>query len=112
MNLLATTSRSVSLAALCTLLALPAAQAAEHTVTQKAKAFSTATLSIKVGDKVLFRNDDTVSHNVFSLTDPMTFDLGTYTAGQAKDVVFTKEGKFEIECAIHPDMKMVVVVSK
>jgi plastocyanin len=97
----------------CAALAAAAhAGAADHVVTQKAKAFSTAALAVKVGDRVHFRNEDTVAHNVFSLTEPMSFDLGTYGAGQSKDVVFGKEGKFEIECAIHPGMKMTVVVAK
>jgi plastocyanin len=83
----------------------------EHLVSQKDKAFSTKKLDIKVGDKVAFRNDDGFSHNIFSLTDAMPFDLGTYGSGQMKTVTFGKAGKFEIECAIHPDMRMVVNVA-
>jgi len=82
----------------------------EHVVSQKDKAFSTKKLDIKVGDKVAFRNDDGFSHNIFSLTDAMPFDLGTYGSGQMKTVTFNKAGKFEIECAIHPDMRMVINV--
>jgi len=82
----------------------------EHVVSQKDKAFSTKKLDIKVGDKVAFRNDDGFSHNIFSLTDAMPFDLGTYGGGQMKTVTFSKPGKFEIECAIHPDMRMVINV--
>ena len=99
---------------LCLLLAalgLPAAAAQEHTVVQKDKSFTTKTLSVKAGDKVSFRNDDAFSHNIFSLTDAMPFDLGTYGGGQAKTVTFDKPGKFEIECAIHPDMRMVITVA-
>lgn len=99
------------LAALGLLAAGPLA-AAEHTVSQKGKAFTTSEIKIKVGDKVAFRNDDPFVHNVFSLTDPISFDLGTYGAGASKSQLFDKEGKFEIECAIHPEMKMLVVVSK
>jgi plastocyanin len=98
---------AVAAVALCS-----AAQAAqEHVVAQKDKAFSTKKLEIKVGDKVAFRNDDGFSHNIFSLTDAMPFDLGTYGAGQIKTVTFDKPGKFEIECAIHPDMRMVIQVA-
>jgi plastocyanin len=82
----------------------------EHVVAQKDKAFSTKKLDIKAGDKVAFRNDDGFSHNIFSLTDAMPFDLGTYGGGQMKTVTFSKPGKFEIECAIHPDMRMVINV--
>ena len=80
-------------------------------VAQKNKAFSTATLTIHVGDKVTFRNDDAFVHNIFSLTDAMPFDLGTAPQGQAKSIAFTKVGKFEIECAIHPEMKLIVTVA-
>jgi plastocyanin len=88
-----------------------AACAAEHVVPQKGKAFAVSTLSIKAGDKVSFRNDDPFVHNIFSLSDAMQFDLGTYPQGQAKSVVFSKPGKYDIECAIHPDMKLVITVA-
>ena len=103
--------RKSLLLSLCCLLAPLAAQAAEHLMAQKDKAFTAKTLSVKVGDKVVFRNDDGYSHNIFSLTDAMPFDLGTYGQGQAKTVTFSKPGKFEIECAIHPDMQLVVTVA-
>jgi plastocyanin len=92
-------------------LALPAVAAQEHVVVQKDKSFTTKMLNVKAGDKVAFRNDDAFSHNIFSLTDAMPFDLGTYGGGQAKTVTFDKPGKFEIECAIHPDMRMVITVA-
>lgn len=94
------------------LSATQVALAAEHTVAQKGKAFSAPSLTVKAGDKVSFRNDDPFVHNVFSLTEPGSFDLGTYPQGQAKAITFSKEGKFEIECAIHPEMKMIVQVTK
>lgn len=97
-------------------LALPLAMAstsvcaAEHTVAQRGKAFSSTSLTIKLGDKVAFRNEDPFAHNVFSLSDAMQFDLGTYPQGQAKSVTFAKAGQYEVECAIHPEMKMVIHV--
>ncbi len=84
--------------------------AQEHTVSQKGKAFSVTNLTIKAGDKVAFKNDDTFAHNVFSLTDAMPFDLGTYPQGQSKSVTFSKTGQYEIECAIHPEMKLMINV--
>jgi plastocyanin len=104
-----TSIRMLTLAAL--IAASPWSLAGEHLVSQKDKSFSTKTLDIKVGDKVAFRNDDAFSHNIFSLTDAMPFDLGTYGGGQMKAVTFAKAGKFEIECAIHPDMRMVINVA-
>lgn len=93
--------------------ALPfAAQAAEHTVSQKGKAFSQPSIKVKAGDTIKFANDDAFSHNVFSLSETKSFDLGTYAKGAAKSVTFDKPGKVEVECAIHPDMRMTVEVSK
>ena len=106
-------TRPGACAALLVAVLLPAlAHAAQEVVVaQKNKAFSTAAITIHVGDKVSFRNDDAFVHNVFSLTDAMPFDLGTAPQGQAKSIAFTKPGKFEIECAIHPEMRLLVTVA-
>lgn len=93
-------------------VAASAAAAADHIVVQKNRAFDKTALTIKAGDKIVFRNDDPFVHNVFSLTEPGSFDLGTYPQGQAKAQVFPREGKFEVECAIHPEMKLIVTVAK
>jgi plastocyanin len=97
-------------AALAGGLLLQPAFAADHLVIQKDKKFAVNELNIKVGDKVTFRNEDTLAHNIFSLSDLMSFDLGTYGPGQSKELVFPKPGKVEVECAIHPGMKMTVNV--
>jgi plastocyanin len=98
----------IAMAALCCPLWALAGQ--DYVVAQKGKAFTQASLTIKVGDKVAFRNDDPFAHNIFSLSDPMQFDLGTYPQGQAKTVTFSKPGQYDIECAIHPEMKMTITV--
>jgi len=94
------------------LLTTGSAMAAEHVITQKGKAFSTKKLSIKLGDAVKFVNEDPFSHNVFSLSDAKSFDLGSYGQGGAKSITFDKPGTIEVECAVHPDMKLVIEVSK
>lgn len=103
--------RSALLACLFTMGA-SSAMAAEHVVSQKGKAFVVKSLNVKAGDKVVFRNDDPFVHNVFSLADADTFDLGSFGKDQARDRVFSKPGSFEVECAVHPEMKMVVTVAK
>lgn len=89
--------------------------AAEYTVGQENKTFvsggaRTEHIKVKAGDTVHFKNMDPFFHNVFSLSDIKTFDLGSYPQGQAKSVIFDKAGKAEVECAIHPQMRMVVEV--
>jgi plastocyanin len=84
--------------------------AQEHVVGQKNKAFTVKKLSVKVGDTVKFVNEDSFAHNVFSLSAAKSFDLGSFGNGGAKSVTFDKAGKVEIECAVHPDMRMEIEV--
>jgi plastocyanin len=88
------------------------AQAKEFEVAQKDKEFNPKVLKIKTGDTVSFKNDDPFSHNVFSLSDTKTFDLGSYPQGQTRKITFDKPGTVEVECAIHPDMKIDIEVQK
>ncbi len=91
---------------------LLAEDVATYTVDQKDKAFSKSYLKIKAGETIDFRNMDPWMHNVFSLSDVQSFDLGSYPTPQAKRVLFDKPGKIDVECAIHPQMHMVVEVVK
>jgi plastocyanin len=86
--------------------------AQEHVVAQKNRAFSIKKLALKVGDTVRFANEDPFAHNVFSLSDTKSFDLGSFGQGVSRTVTFDKPGTVEVECAVHPDMKLVVEVSK
>ena len=88
------------------------ARGAEFTVLQKDKIFKPVTLKIKVGDSVNFYNDDPIFHNVFSLSDVKSFDLGSYPKGQGRKVIFDKPGIVEVECSIHPEMLMTIEVTK
>jgi len=101
----------VLLSSTLTLLAAPVF-AAEFDVSQKDKQFSVSTLKIKVGDTIKFKNEDPFPHNVYSLSDVQTFDLGSHGQGAVKTVTFTKPGTVEVECAVHPTMKLIVEVSK
>jgi len=84
--------------------------AAEFEVGQKNKAFTIENLEIKVGDVVSFPNHDSFFHNVFSLSEVKTFDLGSYKKGETKKIVFEQAGTIEVECAIHPNMLMTIEV--
>lgn len=84
--------------------------AAEHEVGQLNKDFTVKELTIKQGDKIKFINRDPFFHNVFSLSDAMFFDLGSFPKDEFKEVEFDTKGVIEVECAIHPNMKMVVTV--
>jgi len=88
----------------------PVRAAEEHVVSQKNKAFSVKKLTLKVGDSVKFVNEDSFAHNVFSLSAPKSFDLGSFGNGGSKTIVFDKAGKVEVECAVHPDMRLDIEV--
>ena len=98
--------------ALLGLFAATAAVATEHVVTQKNNEFNLKQLRVKKGDSISFRNDDPHFHNVFSLSDAKSFDLGSFPKGESRKVTFDKEGTVEVECAIHPSMKLKVDVAK
>jgi plastocyanin len=105
------TRRPILTACLLTLtLIAPPVWAGEQVVTQRNKAFSTKKLKLKVGDTIKFTNEDSFAHNVFSLSPTKGFDTGSFGNGQSKSVTFDKPGKVEVECAIHPDMRMDVEV--
>ena len=97
--------------ALAAAFALPA-HADDHAVGQANKAFSVLVLKAKVGDTVTFKNDDGFAHNVFSLSEVQNFDLGSYKKGETRQLKLTTPGTIEVECAIHPEMRMTIEVSK
>ena len=96
---------------------IPALQvrAEEYVVDQINKSFvmtgkPITALKLKKGDTVSFKNGDPFFHNIFSLSELQTFDLGSYPAGEARAVKFEAAGTVDVECAIHPDMHMTVEV--
>jgi plastocyanin len=84
--------------------------AQDRTVSQKDRQFNPKNMTVKVGDSIVFLNDDIVRHNVFSLSKTQSFDLGTFPPGESRKVQMLKEGIVEIECAIHPLMKLRIKV--
>jgi plastocyanin len=89
--------------------------AAEYEIGQDNKTFvmdgkKVESLKIKAGDTIRFKNEDPFFHNIFSLSPIKTFDLGSFPKGDSRTVTFDKAGKAEIECAIHPEMYMVIEV--
>lgn len=84
--------------------------AEEYLITQNDLQFKPAIKVVKPGDSVKFRNDDNVVHNIISLTDEFQFDLGKFQPGMAKNVSFKQKGVVDVQCTIHPGMKMTIFV--
>jgi plastocyanin len=66
---------------------------------------------VPVGSTVSFPNMDPIFHNIFSLSRPKTFDLGTYDKGETRKVQFPKPGIVDVYCHLHPNMAATIVVT-
>lgn len=84
--------------------------AATYTVSQKAKTFGPATLTVKAGDTIAFKNDDDVTHNAFSTSKGNEFNSKAQTPGSTTPVVLKAKGMVDVKCAFHPKMALKVVV--
>jgi plastocyanin len=80
-------------------------------ISQHGRRFSIDGVTVKKGMALTFLNDDTVPHNVVSISKGNEFDLGSQLPGTSTDVTFTTAGEVNVICAIHPRMKMVVTVT-
>ena len=85
-------------------------QAGRFTLRQKNKTFTPRLLGVPVGASVEFPNDDTIFHNVFSLSGPQPFDLGQYRSGESQSRAFTQAGTYRVFCNIHPNMSALILV--
>ncbi len=72
--------------------------------------FTPHILPIVVGTTVDFPNDDPIYHNVFSLSQARTFDLGRYPRGRSKLIRFDTPGIVQVFCHIHADMSGYILV--
>ncbi len=79
-------------------------------VAQRDKQFSLDRLEIQRGGVVRFPNYDPFFHNIYSLSPAKIFDLGSFPKGESREVKFDTPGVVEVRCAIHPGMKMTIVV--
>jgi plastocyanin len=86
------------------------ALAATQVIHQQGRAFSAESISVKKGEALTFLNDDSVPHNIMSVSKGNEFNLGSQTPGTSVDVTFKEAGDVQVICAIHPRMKMLVKV--
>ncbi|HTN27477.1 MAG TPA: plastocyanin/azurin family copper-binding protein [Burkholderiales bacterium] len=86
------------------------ALAAEFTVVQRNQEFSLRDLQVRVGDRVTFINGDTVTHNLYSESEGMEFEIELQPPGRSDTITFARPGTAEVRCAIHSAMKLRVDV--
>lgn len=88
-------SRQVQLAGAVT------SQAATYTVTSPGDYFMPRTLSVNVGDTVIFNNTDTDAHTIISVPDaPDQIELAL-ESGKQGSFTFTKPGIYHYYCSLH-----------
>ena len=69
--------------------------------------FSPATLTIKVGTTVIWKNMSSAPHTITS-DDGQTFDSGTVAPGGTFKFKFTTAGTFSYHCNYHPYMRATI----
>lgn len=75
-------------------------------VAMKNMKFSPATIEIKKGDTVEWKNDDMTPHTATSAT----FDSGSIASDAAWQHTFKEAGNFSYSCTFHPVMKGTIIV--
>lgn len=92
------------------LSATAATAAGSMTISQKDNTFSEKKVTIAAGESITFSNEDEVTHNIHSQTEGSEFDSGSMKPGENFTQTFANAGKVKVRCAIHPKMKMTVMV--
>lgn len=87
-----------------------AAHAETRVVGQKGKVFAPKAVHIKVGDALVFKNDDDVTHHMYSSTKGHEFNLRITKPGGEAQHTFTKPGTVQVQCGLHPGMRLAVTV--
>jgi plastocyanin len=87
-------------------LALP-----QYSVSQKGREFHPGDMTIKRGETIQIVNDDAdLLHHAYIDSPKFSFDSGDQQPGSKTDITFPASGEFDVLCAIHPKMKLVVHV--
>ena len=106
--------RILAISAMICSLSAPAALAEEFTIVQKGKKFIPSQLDIKVGDTLVFINEEKKKrHNVYTKSPDYKYvKVRKQKPGDKDSVVIANAGTLEILCALHPKMKLTVNVTE
>jgi plastocyanin len=85
--------------------------ASQYVVSQKGREFRPPDVTIKRGEALTIVNDDAdLQHHAYIDSDKFRFDSGDQEPGSKTNISFPVEGSFDVLCAIHPKMKLIVHV--
>ena len=82
----------------------------KNTVVIKDFKFTPSSLSVAVGTKVKFINEDSTPHTATGTGSSALINSGNLNQNQTYTVTFTKAGTYTYSCTIHPYMTGTVVV--
>ncbi len=83
----------------------------QNTISQKGREFHPGEVTIKHGEAIQIVNDDgDLLHHAYVDSDKFSFDSGDQKPGSTTPITFPAAGDFDVLCAIHPKMKLVVHV--
>ncbi len=100
----------IGLATIAMAVAIGMTYAAERVVYQEDKTFHPEVLQAKVGDTMVFVNNDRFNHNLYSDTPGFKFNIRKQRPGESDSIILEQAGEFEVRCRIHPRMEMKVIV--
>jgi len=87
-------------------LALP-----QYSISQKGREYHPGEISIKQGETLQIINDDAdLLHHSYVDSPKFSFDSEDQRPGSKTDITFTVVGDFDVLCAIHPKMRLIVHV--
>ena len=81
---------------------------AREDISIQGRAFAPATLHVKKGQSVTWKNKDNADHTVDA--EDGSFSSGTIKTGKTFTHTFKKAGKYAYSCKLHPRMKGTIVV--
>lgn len=84
---------------------------AANAVTIQNFAFSPADISVKVGTKVTWTNNDSTTHTVTENDGQTGPDSGDLNPGSSYSFTFSKAGTYHYHCTLHPQMVGTVTVT-
>jgi len=86
--------------------------AKNHQIRQKGRQFQPFLTVILAGDTLQYLNDEDkeIDHNIYSLSDIATFDLGLGPKGSVLEHTFDRQGNLNFFCSVHKMMEGRVVI--
>ena len=83
----------------------------QYLVSQKGREFNPRSIAIRRGETLQIVNDDAdLRHHAYIDSDKFSFDSGDQEPGTKASITIPVAGTFDVLCAIHPKMKLVIHV--